>query len=50
MLHTLVEHVHKSLTSVNEKIFFITTFLQSQHKRKNNNNSSPCQFCLLSLY
>ena len=37
MLHMLIEHVHKSLASVNEKIF-----LQLQHKQKNN-NSFLCQ-------
>ena len=45
-----IEHVHKSLASVNEKVSFMSTFLQSQHKRKNSFNSFPCQLFLLSLY
>ena len=29
-----IKHVHKSLASVNEKTFFISAFLQSQHIQK----------------
>ena len=44
----LIAQVHKSLVSVSEKSF-VSTFPQSQHKPKNNNNSFPWQLCL-NLY